>query len=122
MTPTDAPLRVIEKSDALAEAALPPPPAAAPAPHRQSITVPLVVPIEAHGERLTQLTLRPIKVEDIEACDLSSGEKITARAISECLVRLAGVPRSSILQLDPADYYKCSNALALFLAPLDRTS
>jgi Phage tail assembly chaperone proteins, E, or 41 or 14 len=125
MTLTDAPLRVIEKSDALAEAALPPPPAAAPppAPPDEPVTVTLRVPIDAHGERLTSLTLRPPKVEDMEAVDmLAGGGKMSARTMSEFIMRLAGIPRSSVLQLNRFDWLNCARAADGFFSQQDQTS
>jgi hypothetical protein len=113
MTPApDTPLRVVESSDALAEAAAPPP--AASAARRQPVTVALTVPIEAHGETRTSLTLRPPKVEDLEECDLL-GSTRTTRTFSDLVVRLAGIPRSSVLQLDPSDYAECVKAAGAFL-------
>jgi Phage tail assembly chaperone proteins, E, or 41 or 14 len=105
------PLRVVEKSDALAEAAVPPPAAASAAPlGRQPVTIPLDVPIEAHGERLTAVTLRPLGVKDIEevgevAIDMfAPNRKVDARRVNDYIVRLAGIPRSSVLALDPGDW------------------
>jgi hypothetical protein len=109
MTPApDTPLRVVESSDALAEAAAPPPAASA-ARGRQPITIPLSVPIEAHGERLTAITLRPLKVEEIEQLEVpvdlfSPSKKADAKVVNAWIVRLAGIPRSSVLQLDPGDW------------------
>lgn len=114
----EPPLRVVDRSDAVAEAALPPP--AAPRRRLEPVTVALTVPIEAHGETLTSLTLRPPKVEEIEACDLVGNR--TTRAYADFFMRLAGIPRSSVLQLDPADYVECLNTAAGFLVKRAPTS
>jgi hypothetical protein len=120
MTPApDTPLRVVESSDALAEAAAPPP--AASAARGQPVTVALTVPIEAHGETRTTLTFRVPKVEDFEACDLF-GNNRTTRTFSDFIVRLAGIPRSSVLQLAPIDYAACVKAAGSFLETQAETS
>jgi hypothetical protein len=118
MTTPETPLRVVEKSDTLAEAAAPPPPAAAaPAapPGRQPVTLRLTVPIQAHGETLTSLTIHPLKVEDIEAHDAAVSEGTgKMRAVSDSLMRLARIPRSSVLQMDAADYMAACRVVADF--------
>lgn len=121
MSTPEAPLRVVEKSDALAEAAVPPPAVAPAAPaRRQPITVALSVPITAHGETVTSLTLRPPTIEEIESTDTRT--KTPARQTSDWIVLLGGIPRSSVLQLDPADYLACGEALGSFFTKRVPTS
>jgi hypothetical protein len=113
MTP-ETPLRVVEKSDAVAEAAVagaPPAPAG-----RQPVTIELSTPIEAHGERLTSLTLRPLRVADIQELplDVFNRAQVDPRRVNDYIVRLAGIPMSSVLQLDPADWFEIMLAVVGF--------
>jgi hypothetical protein len=113
-------LRVVEKSDALAEAAQPP---AAPAPAREAVTVALRFPIEAHGETRTTLTLRPFSTKELLGHDLpfrSGG--IDTEAAAYWVGLLAGIPRSSVLRLDPGDFIAALNAIAPFFVQPDLTS
>ena len=122
MTTTETPLRVVEKADAVAEAA------AAGAPPalggRQSVTIPLTNPIEAHGERLTALTLRPLTVADIVdlPIDILDKRKVDAATVNDYIVRLGGIPRSSVLQLDPGDWFEIMLAVVGFFGKQARTS
>jgi len=118
----DTPLRVVEKSDAVAETALPPGgPATA---GRAPVTVPLTVPIEAHGERLTALTLRPLAVADIIELpmDVMNKAKVDPAVINDYLVRLAGIPASSVKQLDPGDWFELMMVVVSFFGKQARPS
>ena len=116
----DTPLRVVEKSDAVAEAALPP---AAPV-GRAPVVVPLSVPIEAHGERLVALTLRPLTVADIVELpmDVMNKAKVEPAVINDYLVRLAGIPPSSVKQLDPGDWFELMMVVVSFFGKQARPS
>src|SRR4030095_9812466 len=118
----DTPLRVVDKSDALAEAAAPPPTAPAPV-GRQPVTGPLTVPIEARGERVEALTLRPLKVADIQELplDVFNRAKVDPRLVNDYIVRLAGIPMSSVLQLDPGDWFDVMLQIVSFFGRRART-
>jgi hypothetical protein len=114
---TENPLRVVEKSDDLTPA--PPAPTG-----RQPVTVALTVPIEAHGDTLTTLTLRPLRVEDIVELpmDIMNRAKVDPRVINDLLVRVAGIPLSSVKQLDPGDWFECMMAVVGFFGKQARAS
>ena len=115
------PLRVVEKSDAVAEAAVTPPVASA---GRVPVTVPLAVPIDAHGERLDALTLRPLTVNDIIELpmDVMNRAKVDPKIVNDYLVRLAGIPLSSVRQLDPGDWFEAMMVVVSFFGKQARTS
>jgi hypothetical protein len=115
------PLRVVEKSDQVAEAALPP---AASVPAREAVAVALRYPIEAHGEPVTVLTLRPLTTREMMGHDLpfQANGRIDTEAAAYYLSLLAGIPRSSVLRLDPGDFMAAVNGMARFFVQPDLTS
>jgi len=124
MTPVDtSTLRVVERSDAIAEAALPPTPASA-RPGRAPVHVPLSVPIEAHGHTVDVVTLRPLKVADIQDMpfDVFNKAKIDPASINSYLVRLGNIPASSVAQLDPGDWFELAMAIVGFFGKRAPTS
>jgi len=79
------------------------------------VRVELEVPIEISGEVVRQLTFHRPKVRDLLVMDQAKGEVDGTRRL---LAQLAGVPPSQLNELDAADFVRCSNALAPWLAPL----
>src|SRR5471032_709475 len=86
-----------------------------------SDTVKLQVAIEAHGEPLTELTLRRPTVQEVRAIkalpyridkneEVSLDMDVTAKYIAIC----AGIPPSSVNQLDLSDLNNLSWAVAGF--------
>ena len=83
--------------------------------------VQLQVPIEAHGEPLSELTLRRPTVQEVRAIkalpykidksdEVSLDMDVAAKYIAVC----AGIPPSSVNQLDLADLNALSWAVASF--------
>lgn len=86
-----------------------------------SNSVKLQVAIEAHGEQVTELTLRRPTVQEVRAIkalpykigkdeDVSLDMDVSAKYIAVC----AGIPPSSVNQLDLADLNSLSWAVASF--------
>lgn len=78
-------------------------------------------PIEAHGEQLSELTLRRPTVQEVRAIkslpykidkteDVSLDLDVAAKYIAVC----AGIPPSSVNQLDLSDFNSLSWAIAGF--------
>jgi hypothetical protein len=129
MSPPEGPLRVVPadsllvptplaEAEAAGPASLPP---SAPPPPRRSITVELDYPIQAHGETVKQLTFRPPKTRELREVD-ALGKGLNTECIAGLIVRLAGIPMSSVDQLDPIDFFSIANALAPFFRKPDPTS
>jgi hypothetical protein len=82
----------------------------------------LTTPIEAHGETLKTLELRELTTEDIMRCGFpfapnANGEdvEIKASVAAKYIVRLAGIPESSVKSLSPLDFIKvCGEILSFF--------
>jgi hypothetical protein len=79
-------------------------------------------PIRAHGQAVSQLTLRPMTGKDIRVCGVpyrvgNNGEEgiVDARAVSMMISELAGIPMSSVDQLGAVDWFNCWGAIQLFL-------
>jgi len=77
--------------------------------------VTLQVPIEAQGEQLTVLNLRRPTVQEVRAIKalpykIDKNEEVTAKYIAVC----AGIPPSSVNQLDLSDLNTLSWAIAGF--------
>jgi len=79
-------------------------------------SVKLSTPVMAHGEEVTQLTLREPNVEDqmdlgqpflIIVSDGETGVKIQNKVIAAYVVRLAGVPLSTVKKLSTEEFQKC---------------
>lgn len=87
------------------------------------VTVTLETPIQAHGEDVSTLTFRPLKVEDLNR----SGYPIKMGAdgtfepvpdrVSALIGRLAGIPDSSVAQLTISDWHRAMEAVVGFFAP-----
>lgn len=130
MSPPEGPLRVVS-SDSLLETphrSDPEPSAtssASPAPvrppPRQPLTIELDYPIQAHGETVTRLTFRPAKVRELKEVD-ALGNHLNTDVIAGLIVRLAGIPPSSVDQIDAADFFHIANELAPFFRRPARSS
>jgi len=83
-----------------------------------STTLQLIKPITAHGEEVSELTLRDIVTKDIMEVGLptlmipsadgtSVGVEIRQKVIAQYVIRMAKIPRSSVESLHPADWGKC---------------
>jgi hypothetical protein len=87
---------------------------------REPVTIILEDPVEAHGETLNQLKIRPPNGADMVACgvpfDISGA--IGKDTIQQMIVRLAGIPNSSVNALAGSDWMQAANAIMLFLQPL----
>ena len=78
--------------------------------------VALSKPIKAHGEDLSELTLREPTTKDameigqpflIIVGDGETGIRIQQKTVGQWIVRLAGIPMSSVEQLGMEDFSKC---------------
>ncbi len=98
--------------------------AAPAAPSRaQPATVELTTPIQAHGEEVHALTLRPPLGKDIRVIGFpfamasvggDTETRFDAKVISRYVVELAGVPLSSVDQLSAADWVEVMGAVTSF--------
>lgn len=79
-------------------------------------TLKLKKPIEAHGQILEELTFREGTTQDIISCgypvtfyicedDPDSNEiKVNQHVLAKLIIALAGIPKSSMLDMDPQDF------------------
>lgn len=92
--------------------------------------VPAVVklgePIQAHGSTMHELTIRPPVGKDLRVAGYpfriaGGGEKsemvTDAAVVSRLISDLAGIPLSSVDQMQAADWQACMSAVSIFLAP-----
>lgn len=86
-------------------------------------TIPLKKPIKAHGEEVSELTLRDPTVEDIMDLgqpflvimgDGETGVRIQQKVVGAYIVRLAGVPLSSVKAMDLGDFGKAQAVILGF--------
>lgn len=77
------------------------------------MTFPLAKPIKAHGKEVEELVLREPTTKDqmeigqpflIIVGDGETGIRIQQKTIGQYIVRLAGIPMSSVEQLDRRDF------------------
>lgn len=86
-----------------------------------SVSIPLRQPIKAHGGDLHALVLRRPTGRDIRTCGApykitqDSEIAVEAAAMHRMIAQLAGVPPSSIDQLDAADWDRASQAVLGFI-------
>ena len=88
----------------------------------QPQVVTLSEPIRAHGQTVSQLTLRPMTGKDIRVCGVpyrvgNNGEEgiVDGQAVARMISELAGIPLSSVDQLGAVDWFNCWGAIQLFL-------
>jgi hypothetical protein len=93
---------------------------------RTPAVITLEDPIEAHGDTINELTLRPPNGNDLVACgvpfSMGSGggggaAGLDASVTSDLISRLAGIPRSSVGALGAADWMACMRAIMDFIGP-----
>lgn len=76
------------------------------------MNVPLKYPIKAHGEELRALTFRRPNVGDLRAADGLGDVGKLAKLIERC----AGIPSTSVDQIDAADVEKIGEVIGGFLS------
>lgn len=87
------------------------------------VEVPLATAVQAHGETIHVLALRPPRGGDIAAAGVpfrigQDGEvTLHAPAIAALIVRLGDVPRSTVDTLSAADWAACAQVIMGFFAP-----
>lgn len=90
--------------------------------------VQLAKPVSAHGEDVSQLTLREPTVEDqmdlgqpflIIVGDGETGVKIQNKVVAAYVVRLAGVPLSTVKKLSIDEFQKCQAVVMGFFGKGD---
>ncbi len=94
-----------------------------------SVTVKLAVPIEAHGETLSELTMREPVGKDIRINGMpfrfhaEDGSIITdAAAVHRYIAALAAVPPSTVDRLAPSDWSAAMAAVLGFFGAAPATS
>lgn len=91
-----------------------------------SVEIKLSKPVTAHGKEIDSLTLRPPTTGEImeigspqlmmpSADGVSIGVEIRPSVIGRYVVKLAGIPLSSVKELAPADFSRCQGAVMDFL-------
>ncbi|MDO9235948.1 MAG: phage tail assembly protein [Aquabacterium sp.] len=89
------------------------------------LTVPLVKPVAAHGDEVSELTFREPLPEDVMQIGMptllipssdgeSVGVEIRAKVIGQYISRLAGIPMSSVKALAIADFLQCQGVIMGF--------
>lgn len=93
--------------------------------------VQLSTPIEAHGEKVGELTFRPLTGADISSLgypflvqDGVGGTSVqpNAAVISGYIASLAGIPPSAVKTMTAADWTRCMGAVLSFFGELGPTS
>lgn len=90
-----------------------------------SVTVKLSKPITAHGEEVTQITLREPTAEDVmqvgspqllipSADGESVGIEIRGKVIGQYISRLGSIPLSSVKSLPIGDFTRCQGEIMNF--------
>lgn len=92
------------------------------------VTITLSKPIKAHGEDISEITLREPSVEDtievgqpflIIVGDGDTGIRIQNKTVAAYIVRLAGVPLSSVKAMSLADFGAAQAAVLGFFGAGD---
>ena len=81
-----------------------------------SVTVQLKRPVNAHGEEVSELTLR---LEDQTTRPAAVGVEIRQKVVGRYVSRLAQIPMSSVEALNPGDFARCSAAVMGFFEMSD---
>ena len=95
-----------------------------------SITLPLKKPIKAHGEEISEITLRDPTTKDIIATGLpmlmipsadgkSTGIEIRQPVIARYVSLLAAIPMGSVESMTPGDFSACTGAVMGFFGEGD---
>lgn len=77
----------------------------------RSVTVTLLTPIKVANEDVTSLTLRRLKGKEIRSMDKERG---TAAVTLGLIGTLAGIPPSSVDQIDGEDFTELADVIAGF--------
>lgn len=91
----------------------------------ESIRVKLSKPIQAHGEEVREITLRPPLAKDVMEIGspqlllpgsdgASVAIEVRAKLIGQYIVRLAGIPLSSVQSMDLPDFMRCQGEIMGF--------
>lgn len=87
-------------------------------------------PINAHGELISEITLKEPTGADIIACGIpfklksggGDGEiEISSKAIGQYIVRLADIPQSAVSQMAATDFMQVMNEVMAFFGEADET-
>ena len=97
---------------------------------RDPVEVKLSEPIQAHGQTVHVLTLKPPKGRHLRVAGypfrLGGGANaamtVDAAVLARLISELAEIPTSSVDQLEAQDWQACLLAVSTFLAPTDSTS
>ncbi len=90
----------------------------------EAVNIPLTQPIKAHGKDLDGITLRPLIAGDLRRQGfpfLMRGqgatvtEQMDAPVLSGLIGDLAGIPTSSVDQMQPRDWMEAVNVIRSFL-------
>jgi hypothetical protein len=92
-----------------------------------SVKITLTKPIQAHGQEVKELTLRPPTGGDIRRCgmpyrlvsktDGGNATEFDTDVVAKYVVALAGVPAPSVDALTPTDFQSCINEVMNFFMP-----
>jgi hypothetical protein len=93
------------------------------------LIVKLTKPITAHGETVDEITLREPTVEEVmeegypfllvQARSGDHGVEIRLKVIARYVMRLAGIPMSSVKQLSLSDLKRCQTEVMSFFGEED---
>jgi hypothetical protein len=95
-----------------------------------SVTVPLSKPIKAHGDEVSELTLREPTTKDVIELGLptliipgadgqSTGIEIRQPVVARYVMRLAAIPMGSVEALSLSDFSLCTAAVMGFFGQGD---
>lgn len=74
--------------------------------------IPLEFPIDFEGKKLTEITMRRARVQDV--VNARKGKLDEAEQETKLIATLCGLPPAAILELDLADYKKLQEVLQSF--------
>ncbi|WP_155831796.1 phage tail assembly protein [Hylemonella gracilis] len=83
---------------------------------RKPVEMPLGEPIQAHGQTVNSLTFKPLKGKDIRQMPASR----SADALLAMVAISAGIPPSSVDQMDGGDVTRAMEIVSDFLLPVTR--
>ena len=88
------------------------------------VTIQLTKPITAHGEEVSELTLREMTPGDVIECGYPiafDGSVVTPQMgpVAKLIARLSGIPPSSVRQMGMPDYNAAMGAVLGFLGELE---
>lgn len=95
-----------------------------------SVTVPLSKPIKAHGDEVSELTLREPTTKDVIELGMptliipgadgqSTGIEIRQPVVARYVMRLAAIPMGSVEALSLSDFSLCTAAVMSFFGQGD---